>query len=74
MLGDGNDGSSPKSHDAGHLLPIKGVVLAASQTPDIDDAEGVDTTKGAVMVEVVMEEIALPACRGELNPRGGVLK
>ncbi len=43
--------------------------------PDVDDADGVDTIEGAVMVEVVMEEIALPACQGEhLNSRGGMLK
>jgi hypothetical protein len=49
--------------------------LAASQTPEVDDADRVDTTEGAVMVEVVMEEIALPACWGEhLNSHGGVLK
>jgi hypothetical protein len=43
--------------------------------PDIDDADGVDMTKGAVMFEVVTEEVTLPACRGEhLNSCGGVLK
>ncbi len=76
MLGDGDDGSSPKGDDAGHLLPAKGLVsVAAATSPDVDDADGVDTAKGAVIVEVVMEEIALPACRGEhLNSSGGVLK
>ncbi len=57
MLGDGDDGSSPKSHNAGHLLPAKGVVSVASQMPDVDDADGVHTTEGAVMVKVVMEKI-----------------
>ena len=70
-----HDGSSLKSHNAGNLLPAKGVVLAASQLPDVDDADGVKTTEGAVMVEVVMEEIALPACRGKhLNLHGGSFK
>lgn len=48
---------------------------STNATNDGKSSDRVDTTEGAVMVEVVMEEIALPACWGEhLNSHGGVLK